>query len=364
MSITPELLELVSSDVPAPPTRFRTIFDISGNTYDERVFSRWYEYFLDKQEDHGLSDLFLRTLLSLLNSDLKFTDYKVAREVQTRKGNFIDILVIGTGVDEGKFLIIENKVNHILDNDLQDYWDSCPGKDENKAAVLLTVGRHHTPANVRNLYKNILHKEWFSELNRKMGSIDLTPEQKHLFFQFATAIENLSKDLHMNEQVLFFLNNITQINKILATREQATLYILNQLEAAGEQLGLEVGARRSDFYRTFQFPQINNIFYTILYDQLLTDEQVIRVFLEVNGANLQRLDELDKTLLPEIQKKGLLHRSKENSYYAHYVGKAYMITREDMANLAHFLANAINEDFSQITEKTVGILHSPVEIES
>lgn len=58
MTITPEMIELVNSKTPVAPDRKRTFFDLSGVAQDEHAFSRWYEYFLNKDEDHGLSDLF------------------------------------------------------------------------------------------------------------------------------------------------------------------------------------------------------------------------------------------------------------------------------------------------------------------
>jgi hypothetical protein len=87
------------------PTRPTTFFDLSGLTYNETVFSNLYAYYLNPTGDHGLRDLFLNALCSLIQEktgkpSLKNRMWaKVEREVRTNVGNFIDLVV--TEPEEG-----------------------------------------------------------------------------------------------------------------------------------------------------------------------------------------------------------------------------------------------------------------------
>ncbi|RYF37283.1 MAG: hypothetical protein EON97_01460, partial [Chitinophagaceae bacterium] len=241
MSITPEMIELINTTVPKQQERRRTVFDLSGVAHNELAFTRWYEYFLDKDEDHGLSDLFLQTLLSVVGAKLKITDFGVGRNVQTKKGNFIDLLVYGQGEDEGKSVIIEIKIHHWLHNDLLDYFDDAPGSDSDKVGVLLTINQHHIPPGVKGKFVNVLHGRWLEAVVRASKTLHLTTEQFMLLDHFSNAILNLSKDLTMNTQVLFFLNNITTVNEIVATKQKTSDYILSQLDSSAAQMGFSVG---------------------------------------------------------------------------------------------------------------------------
>jgi hypothetical protein len=361
MSLTPEMIELVNATVPKNKERKRTLFDLSGTAHDELVFTRWYEYFLDKNEDHGLSDLFLQTLLTITRNKLSISDFGVGRNVQTKKGNYVDLFIFGQGDDVGKSVIIENKIYHCLDNDLVDYWDDAPGPDSNKLGILLTLNPHHIPPTVQGKFMNVIHQEWLGAVMDGCASFTLTHEQRNILEHFHNAIINLSKDLIMNEQVLFFLNNIQAVNDILATKQKAREYILAQLDSAGAQLGYKVGSGNSDYYRTFKLPQESDIYYTILFHELLATEQKLRIRLEMKGEVLKRVEELDSILsleITEATKKGMSHCEVRDGHWLEYLGLSYEVNRETMSNLAEFIVQKVNEDFSEITRQVVEVLNS------
>src|SRR5215213_7278939 len=119
-----EIFNDLHLSIPISPARQRTFFDISGFPLYENVISNWYSYFLKQEEDHGLGNLFIRTLLKLTGFNQELNEFIVEREVMTHKGNRVDLVIIGKGADDGKYVIIENKINHWVNNDLEDYWDS------------------------------------------------------------------------------------------------------------------------------------------------------------------------------------------------------------------------------------------------
>lgn len=95
---------------------------IAGVTESEVVWSNIYAYYLNPRNDEEYAFAFTTALLELCGlsrSDVLPNDnYFVNTEVPTSTLSRIDILIEGE-----KSIIIENKVNHILNNPLNEYWE-------------------------------------------------------------------------------------------------------------------------------------------------------------------------------------------------------------------------------------------------
>ena len=101
---------------------------IAGITELEMAWSNIYAYYMNPRNEPEYAFAFTTALLELC--DLKRSEvlpgdnYRVSTEVPTssssekKKTGRIDILIEGE-----KSIIIENKINHRLDNPLKDYWD-------------------------------------------------------------------------------------------------------------------------------------------------------------------------------------------------------------------------------------------------
>lgn len=252
--------DLLLAPVPIGTPRQRTFFDISGNSHSEKVFTHWYCYFLQKEEDHGLGSLFIDTLKTLAEFNQSIDDFEVEREIITEKGNKIDLVVAGKGKDEGKYILIENKINHWLKNDLEDYWENFKSWENNKVGVLLTLTPHVIPQSVKGKFKNVTHLRWLSLIKQSASSLNLHVEQRYHFNQFCTAILNLSKDYTMNDQVEFYFNNAEKVNQILETHRQAHQFVLSQLDLAANQMEFTLGEKQI-YIATITFPVLKK--YTI-----------------------------------------------------------------------------------------------------
>ena len=98
----------------------RSLMDITGVTHHENMWSDIYSFFFNTEEEHGLNDLFIRSFEQLIGIESHFlNDFKIVREYVAESNKRIDLLM--TDRDKPRAIIIENKVFHSLDNDLNLY---------------------------------------------------------------------------------------------------------------------------------------------------------------------------------------------------------------------------------------------------
>lgn len=110
---------------------------IAGIAESEVAWSNIYAYYMDPRNEPKYAFAFTTALLELcgLNRSEVLPDdsYCVNTEVATPKQSRIDILIEGAAS-----IIIENKINHILDNPLDEYWDYAANP---AVLVVLTISR-------------------------------------------------------------------------------------------------------------------------------------------------------------------------------------------------------------------------------
>ena len=108
----------------APP-QDPTVFDISEYRHYEEVISNWYAFFFNPSREHLLDDLFLNSLINIINdehnSEFFMEDCSVELEFSTNKGGSIDLVLYEQSEEDGKFesaIVVENKIRAPLNNDL------------------------------------------------------------------------------------------------------------------------------------------------------------------------------------------------------------------------------------------------------
>ena len=110
------------------------IFRIAGFPRRETVSSNVLAYFFDPAEDHCLKDMMLKALLRTIHKeDMDVSDVNVSTEVTTDKNNRIDILLDLPELS----IVIENKVDSGLNNDLADYRSWAAKHSGNEAIVVV-----------------------------------------------------------------------------------------------------------------------------------------------------------------------------------------------------------------------------------
>jgi len=153
-----EKIKEIANKFPELPKRERSMIEIGGYRNDENVNSNYLAFFLREKEEHkkaehNLGRLFFDSLLEVLGLNISDFqgEYEVKREFPTKRGNRIDIVI----KSEDWAIIIENKIYHILNNNLDDYWDSIDVKV--KKGVILSLQKEHH--NYHKNFKNITHEE-------------------------------------------------------------------------------------------------------------------------------------------------------------------------------------------------------------
>jgi hypothetical protein len=195
------------------------LFSICGFPHYERVASNVLAFFLDNKREHGLGDLFMQSLLSCGGIAAEGLDlnYEVKKEVQTDKGNFIDLVV----ESDSFIIIIENKIYASLYNDLEDYYGHyAKARNSNVSprqifAFVLSLTKI-PPINSKYIF--IDYESLFLEIKTRLGETAIRANQRYLslLFDFITNLENLKRGITMDHEFINFVkehtNEIDNIN--------------------------------------------------------------------------------------------------------------------------------------------------------
>lgn len=127
----------------------------------------------------------------------------------------IDIVISGRGNDHNKFIIIENKIYHSLNNDLNDYWNNFNCETDKKIGITFKIKINQNNAK----FINILHTELLNEVRSYIDLTSLNQKQEFYFENFSDALNNLSKDLNMNTQAKF-TKTVQQLIKQLNQKQK------------------------------------------------------------------------------------------------------------------------------------------------
>ncbi|RYZ33252.1 MAG: hypothetical protein EOP49_36180 [Sphingobacteriales bacterium] len=336
-------LDQIAAAPPPPlPIRKRTWFDITSTRTCEVTNSQCYRYYLNPQNDHGLRTLFMDTLLELAGWPFTLQYFTVETEVGTTNGKRIDILVEGYGPDRGKTIIIENKIHHTVENDLEEYWNHRVDGN-GKLAILLTLQR--IPHATCKQFKNILHRDWIGAVCNRMDQFTQSPEQKIFFENFTANIGNLNRHTTMNEQISFFVRNTETVNRAVACREAAAGYIKSQLNSAASQLHLGIG-RYDHRLMDFLIPEVDSeVYISVIFDELLTPAQELRIVLGLRPKNLDKVALLDNFFREDAESRGLLMNHNCGIGWHNYLTRIYPLSETDWDLLDGLVAAAIKVEF-------------------
>ncbi len=198
------------------------IFRIAGFPRRETVSSNVLAYFFDPAEDHGLKDMMLKALLRTIHKeDMDVSDVSVSTEVTTDKNNRIDILLDLPELS----IVIENKVNAGLYNDLADYHCWAKENSGNEAIVVVLhpfdnfVLENHPSARglvVEQDLFNVHYDELFSNALGMLGeySLDADPRAVDLLQQFIDNYSPERKQKKMDNTAADITQFVSQANGI------------------------------------------------------------------------------------------------------------------------------------------------------
>ena len=225
-------------DIPKRPAWKRTLLDIMGCTKLENRWSDIYQFFLLEKEEHGLKDLFIRSLEEILGLEKGWMrNFCVLREDSTKETNIntepefvevterndsikengrIDLLILG---EDQKAIIIENKVFHTLDNPLEQYVKTTKMKGwTNIKVVVLSLYDNYDDVTMVDGCDcfNVTHCNY---INRVLANLPIYISNANLSYKplledFIQNILNVTNMSATDDELLFFYKEFENLSKI------------------------------------------------------------------------------------------------------------------------------------------------------
>jgi hypothetical protein len=314
--------------------------------------SNFYSFYLDPNGQHGFNDLFISALSDIIerktkglsviaNSKICYTE----REVNTDNGKYIDIVVREPSESDDRVenaIIIENKVDASVYNDLMEYYNSIK-VNKNKIGVVLSLRQE---ANLPKQFISITHNEFINQVEQSSGSYFLNADLKQtvILKEFIQNIKNMSQTKDLKEHYEFFFKHQDKIKKISDLYSTIKSDIFKQVDDVCEKLnlGLKLQGRYSSQLRYF-FSKTAPVYFTIWLDNLFNGDGEIYIFVELNKEGISHLDKINKIKFTEDEKKLLDETTKVRKTYIHYATKEVKPSPEDIKDFTNYIYNQITQ---------------------
>ena len=366
--------KLKLDDMPKGYKWQRSLMDITGIKHHENMWSDIYKFFFNEKEGHNMKDLFIRSLEQILEIEPNFLcDFKVEREYGAEKQKRIDILL----KDEENHcaIIIENKVYHTLNNDLDNYYKSIcrEGYDDVKVVVLGL-----TKYKLKEGYKSITH---IGLLDKVFGNIHkylptANSNYVYLLQEFYKNIKNHTNMIDKNETDFFFENREKvarvhdvyreikeYITNIMTLKKDSILkeYIENQkLELKKEKTG------ENEEYVKYIFKSNKDVMLTCFYKRILRPGNdlnphilvVLEIQNKVKSSVENKHDHFRNILNNEFPM--LKESETHGNIWRHYASMKIDIDSQSLTELPVFVKEKLDESKiielgKRIIEETKGV---------
>lgn len=252
-------------------SRVKTFFDVSGFPHYENVISNILAFFFDSNEEHGLKDLWLKSLLDCYNekANTSFQSgevIEIEREHSTDERKRLDIIISMDDV----VIAIENKIFATPYNPFDMYHREilkyCNG-EKRIVEILLSINREENQRTKYNTtFYNITYKDLIGKVKQNLGNYIVDVNEKWLLFmkEVLNNIENLGGTYNMNiEWQKFLKDNENSIQKFFDNYQNdinnKKIWVKNLVSLLSEKikannLDLEVGlydGKSSDYFSLY-----------------------------------------------------------------------------------------------------------------
>jgi hypothetical protein len=325
----------------------KTFLGIARQPHYENVLSNIYAFYFNPNEEHKLKDLFIKSLQELIQTkvpdkskEISFSnDFDIDTEYSTDNNGRIDLLLH----NDTEAIIIENKVYHHLNNDLDDYWKTI--KVANKTGIVLSLW------NISNLghneFINITHFDFLKKVMENFGNYILNAEDKFIVFlkDLYQNIINLTN--YMDSKYFdFYFNYEKEINQINEISSLIRNHIVSEVDNACEivRKDLILGNKKGAELRYYQSSVNPNLMFTITLDSLFDQSRELLLIIELKDDVLsQKKGILSQDFGEHVQ---LIHddfESNTNTHWAHFAFKSYSVTIKEIEHLREIIADKIKE---------------------
>lgn len=346
------LLPILSLRIPDPPKPHIGFLEICRQAHRETVNSAIYATFLDPEFSPEIARLFLSALIELLEEHLPerlhIEDYQVHTEWGSSKGR-IDIVIMDQ--TNNSVILIENKIYHILQNDLEDYWIAFDEKILHKQGVVLTLFPSEVKSSLKGRYVNLTHMDWIRQIEKKGLPVGLEPRHYQYLNDFFQTMKNLSKGNAMDEQIKFFFDHQSHMIRAQELYSSAQKFVMDQVSFIRNDPNWENYGNNSSWIHLWPAGQKEDIYYVLGFDKIYHPEKSGRpemtIYIQIEGAAMQH-----DSALREIAKNRSDHSLYQfeggggNDHWKHFAFKRYELTPEQINNWVGFALNEIENVFS------------------
>lgn len=346
--IDAEFTDLLGEDIQLPswPVSF---FDLTGLRFSEKVFSNLYAYYLNPTGEHGMRDLFLNALCSLIQEKTGQPSLQnmmwavVQKEVCTDAGNFIDLVVIEPeegSSQPGHALIIENKMNANLYNNLIDYFNHVKVSGR-KIGIVLSI-RKEKPNHPN--YINITHGELIARVVSGLPAVFVELDTRQLFLikELIAHIQSYYMSQDLSSQYAFYFKYEDKIRAISKLEQMIRADLFSQLGVACERLGLKLGAPYHSTLRYF-YSQTCPVCFTVIMTDLFTPQHKLLIIVEMNKQGMDHLDNINQIKFTDNEKEIIKETTRVRTTYLHYAVKSFLVASEEMQDFGSYICKKIKE---------------------
>lgn len=231
---------------PSKVKDIQTVFDISSYPHYEDVISNWYAWFMDEGKGHPFAPLFFEALFAAvlekhpsqkdkLDAFRSTEFWSVRREMPTGQG-FLDFFISNELVGEnetpkGNVILIENKIRSGVQNNLDDYYESCASDPDHTLALLLTIREMESP---NKLFLNITHMDWISAIEDRLGKYvrDASSQQLSYLKEFMINLRKESMSAADNHDFVFYIKNAEKIEQLKELSDEFHKYLADRIRSA------------------------------------------------------------------------------------------------------------------------------------
>lgn len=322
-----------------------TFLGISKQPHYENVWSNIYAFFFNTIEEHNLNDLFINSLLELINEniDSKFnlkSPFDIETEVGTNNNGRIDVLLS----NNNDAIIIENKVYHHLNNDLEDYWNSI--SQTNKIGIILSLHKVPKTQLINTKFIGITHLELLQKVVSNLSNYFSTANEKYIIFlkDFYQNVINTTNPMD-TDIIKFFYRNQEEINQISEVKSSFVSFVISEVEKARINIDekLEPYGSRNESFRYYLCPNQGNLMITIVFGELFTEKRELLFIIELQNELLNQKEKIQTIEFDDKEKEYLkTDFFNQKGSWAHFAIQVVRPTENDIINLNNYISETIN----------------------
>lgn len=343
------------NDIPVIKGKPKTFLGIAKQPHYENVLSNIYAFFFNETEVHKLKGLFSKSLLEIINASVliqetkgfeTFLNYTVQTEYGTKNQKRIDLLL----QNDTQAIIIENKVYHELNNDLDEYYDEI--KVTTKIGIVLSL---HPISDIKHpRFINITHLQLVTQVLQNLGNYMLNASDKYVVFlkDFCQNIINLSHPIMEKENITFYYKNQQEINELATFKYKLREHIVGQIVEVGKIIdGVNSYEPRknssNDKRLVYYISKTNpNLMITVVYEDLLKPNREMHIAVEMEFDLLKDRTLYNKIEFTEEERQFAFaeHFRTTNEDWSHFAVVHYHPSDNEISNLSQFIIDKLNED--------------------